>query len=55
MNLVWPPSVPQALFFVTKDVPGFFDDVNHEKSKNCQNFSIFGLGDLSKKTRAEKS
>ena len=33
----------------------FFDDVNHEKSQNCQNFSIFGLGDLSEKTRAKKS
>ena len=32
-----------------------FDYVNHEESSNCPNFNIFGFGDMSKKTRAEKS
>ena len=44
-----------AFFPSKKTFLDLFDYVNHEKSKNCQNFSIFGFGDLSKKTRAEKS
>ena len=44
-----------AFFLQTKTFLHLFDYVNHEKSYNCQNFNIYGFGDLSKKTRAEKS
>ena len=37
------------------NIPGFFDYVNSGNCQNCQNFNIYGFGDLSKKTRAEKS
>ena len=43
-------------FFSWKNnIPGFFDYVNSGNCQNCQNFNIYGFGDLSKKTRAEKS
>ena len=35
--------------------PGFWDYVNSGNCQNCQNFGIYGFGDLSKKTRAGKS
>ena len=54
-SLVWPTSVPQALFPWKKHIPGFFDYVNSGNCQNCQNLNIHGFGDLSKKTHAEKS
>ena len=43
-------------FFSWKNnIPGFFDYVNSGNCPNYQTFNIYGFGDLSKKTRAEKS
>ena len=43
-------------FFSWKNnIPGFVDYVNSGNCQNCQNFNIYEFGDLSKKTRAEKS
>ena len=44
-----------AFFLRKSSIPGFFDYVNSGNCQNCQNFNIYGFGDLSKKTRAEKS
>ena len=56
MSLVWPVSLPQALFFsAKKGVSGFVDYVNSGNCQNCQNFNIYGFWDLYKKTRAGKS
>ena len=54
------PGVPNqraagAFFFRKKGHPWIFDYVNSGNCQNCQNFNIYGFGDLSKKTRAEKS
>ena len=55
MSLVWPTSVPQALFSNNKGILGFLDYVNSGNWQNCQNFCIYGLWDLSNETRPEKS
>lgn len=49
-------SACRRRFFSGKtDIPRFVDYVNSGNCQNCQNFNIYGFGDLSKKTRAEKS
>ena len=55
MSLVWPASVPQALFSTKKGITGFVDYVNSGNCPNCQNFSIYGFWDLSNETRTEES
>ena len=55
ISLVCPISVPQAFFSGEKDIPWFLGYVKSGNCPNCQNFSIYGLWDLPKKTRAEKS
>ena len=37
-----------------KNIPGFFDYVNSGNCQNCQNFNMYGFGDLSKR-RAPKN
>ena len=52
MSLVLSVSVPQAFSSGKKSISRFLDYVN---SGNCQNSRIYRFGDLSKKTRTEKS